>query len=128
MKSRVLILPVFSILIILASTILTYQVFSFYQKTPEDTSPEAIITQVIPDKIEPLPKVIYNPSLGIVESYDSPQLALMLEDYNLALNRIYRVPLNFFVHSLSQPLQSRESLLRYLQRLDAVLDGIHLRP
>ncbi len=94
MKSRVLILSLLPILIILASTLLTYQVFSFYQAPPEFTDSDTIITQIDPEDIEPPPKVTYNQSLGIVESQDNPELAGLLTDYNLALNRIYRVPLN----------------------------------
>lgn len=94
MKPRVLILSLLPILIILASTLLTYQVFSFYQKPPELIDSDTTITQIVSEDIGPPPKVIYNQSLGIVESQDKPELASMLEDFNLALNRIYRYPLN----------------------------------
>lgn len=94
MKSRFLISAIIPIVVILASTILTYQVFSFYQKPFEPLAPIPTITQVIPEEIKPSPKVTYNQSLGIVESPNTPQIASLLADYNLRLNQIYRTPLN----------------------------------
>lgn len=94
MKSRFLIIISTLILVMFGSTALTYQVFSYYRETPVQTDPNPAITLILPDQnytismrdlerdekelVIPtldntIPKISYNPNLGIIESIASPQ-------------------------------------------------------
>lgn len=91
-RYHLLLIPIF---IILGSTFLTYQVFSFYQTPAEEVDPNPSFTLVLPDQNYSIslrdleqntdkelviptldnatPKISYNPTLGMLESISSPQ-------------------------------------------------------
>jgi hypothetical protein len=94
MKPRLLAISVISALVVLVSTVFTYQVFSYSQEPVEVDVTNPSITLVLPDQdyvisqrdldsagkelvIPTLdnvtPKITYNPQLGILESVTSPQ-------------------------------------------------------
>lgn len=93
MRSRITLL-VFASLVVLTSSFLTYQVFSFSQQSSEATIPTSSITLLLPDqeyslsssdlatsKLElmipsldqTVPTVTYSPAKGILESTGSPE-------------------------------------------------------
>lgn len=94
MKSHFLIIPLICLSVILISTFITIQVFSYYQ--PVASSPIISETPQV-EEVAPSPatspKITYNPSLGMVESTNTPEIADKLEPYNYRLNQIYRIPL-----------------------------------
>jgi len=94
MKSRFLIFLSVPLLVIIATTLLTYQVFSYSREPLEQIDPNPTITLILPDQnyeismrdlegsegelVIPtldnvIPKILYNPSLGMLESITSPQ-------------------------------------------------------
>jgi lipoprotein-anchoring transpeptidase ErfK/SrfK len=129
MKHHIFILPVLSILVILVSTLFTYQVFSYY-KQPEimpDDNPaltlkfpdqEYIIYKrdldsldkelVVPTFDNPTPKISYNIEKGILESIISPQDyivdvdKLRLGELSYVLRDRYTTSLTDFNQHLSQ--------------------------
>jgi hypothetical protein len=95
MKPHFIIIPIACIAVTLVSTLLTYQVFSYYQpSTIASTNPSTpLVLEAFPSPVMS-PKVTYNPNLGIVESVDTPEIADKLVLYNSRLNKIYQNPLN----------------------------------
>lgn len=94
MKSRIFIIPTILTSIVLVSTLLTYQVFSYYQPETEQVDQNPTITLIFPDQeyviserdlntedkelvIPTLdnvtPKITYNENIGMLESVISPQ-------------------------------------------------------
>ncbi len=94
MKSRFLIFLSVPLLVIIATTLLTYQVFSYSREPLEQIDPNPTITLILSDQnyeismrdldgseselVIPtldnvIPKISYNPSLGMLESITSPQ-------------------------------------------------------
>jgi len=95
-KLNILALFAIVILVVTASAILTYQVFSLAHPPSTilaDDSVPSPSQEVISPPISPPPRVTYNSRLGILETPDSPEAASILEPYNLRLHNIYQEPL-----------------------------------